>query len=84
MIINKKTIITKFAKTDKDVGSVEVQIGLLSSRINQISTHLRTFPKDKHSQVGLQKLVGKKRKLETYLKRTDKASFENIIKQLNK
>ena len=81
-MLDKKTIIEKFAKSSKDVGSVEVQIGLLAQRITTLSGHLKSFPKDRHSQVGLLKMVGKKRRLENYLQREDVASFEKVMKQL--
>ena len=66
----KKKIIRNFSKTEKDVGSVEIQIALLSERISQVSKHLKLFPKDKHSRLGLVKLVGKKRRLSRYLEKS--------------
>ncbi|MCK4264755.1 30S ribosomal protein S15 [Candidatus Babeliales bacterium] len=75
-------VIKQFSKSDKDVGSVEVQLGLLSKRIVQVAKHLKSFPKDKHSQVGLLKMVGRKKKLAGYLLKKDKVSFDNVMQQL--
>lgn len=74
----KNQIIDQFKKNAQDVGSCEVQIGLLSGRINSISDHLKSFPKDKHSQLGLVKLVGKRKALMNYLKINDRQSFEKV------
>lgn len=68
----KHQIIKQHAITEKDTGSTIVQMELIAARIKQISEHLKQFPKDKHSQHGLLKLVGKKRRLSTYLQRTQK------------
>lgn len=74
----KNEIVSKFAKHDKDTGSCEVQIGIITERIKQISEHLINFPKDNHSRYGLVKLVGKRRTFVSYLKRTDFSSYEKI------
>lgn len=79
----KSKIIKDFSKTEKDAGSVEVQIALLSERIKQISKHLKLFPKDKHSRIGLVKLVGKKRRLSRYLEK-NKTNHENIKAQVKR
>lgn len=68
----KKSIIDQNAIHDKDTGSVEVQIALLSERISQISNHLKKFPKDKHSHYGLVKLLGRRRAFNKYLSRKAK------------
>lgn len=70
--IGKAELIKKFARSSNDTGSTEVQIALLADRINQISGHLKKFPKDNHSRRGLQMLVGQRRSFEKYLERTDK------------
>ena len=79
---NKNKIIKQFAKSENDTGSSQVQIALLCKRIRQISDHLKLFPKDTHSRLGLIKLVGKRRAFYDYLKRKDRSGYENLIKQL--
>ena len=76
----KDKIIKQHATHANDTGSSQVQIALLTARINQISEHLKNFPKDYHSQRGLSKLVGQRRALLNYLKRNDLASYENLTK----
>lgn len=78
----KAKLVKKFGKSDKDVGSVEVQVAMLTGRIQQISKHLETYPKDKHSRAGLLKVVGKRNKFLRYLKLNDKSGFDNVTKQL--
>jgi small subunit ribosomal protein S15 len=78
----KSTIIKQFAKSDSDSGSCEVQVALLSERIRQIAGHLKTFPKDKHSRLGLVKLVGRRRALFNYLKRKNLDGYKVLMKQL--
>lgn len=76
----KDKIIKQYATHLNDTGSSQVQIALLTARINQISEHLKNFPKDYHSQRGLSKLVGQRRALLNYLKRNDLTSYENLTK----
>jgi len=76
--MNKEEIIKSFRTSETDTGSAEVQIGLLTHRIKQINEHLSQFKKDKHSRHGLVKLVGKRRTLLKYLKRTNPGSFADI------
>ena len=83
MIQKKKDTIKSLAIHDKDVGSSEVQIGLLTNKISKLAEHFKTAKKDKHSSVGLTKSVNKRKKLLSYLKRTNKESYANILKQLN-
>jgi small subunit ribosomal protein S15 len=66
-----------------DTGSPEVQIALLSERINLLTNHLTTHKKDFTSRVGLMRLVGKRKRLLTYLKREDAARYEQLIKKLS-
>ncbi len=80
----KNNIVKDFSKSEKDVGSIEVQIGLLSERIEQIAEHLKLFPKDKHSRLGLVKLVGKRRKFSRYLEKNDKASYETVMAKIKR
>lgn len=67
----------------QDTGSPEVQIALLSERINFLSSHLNTHKKDYTSRVGLMRLVGKRKRLLAYLKREDPARYEPLIKKLS-
>ena len=83
MIQKKKDLIKTLAINSKDVGSAEIQIGLLSNKIQKLSEHFKKFKKDKHSTMGLAKSVNKRKKLLSYLKRKKPKSYEKIIKQLN-
>ena len=83
MIKKKKDIIKTLAKHSKDVGSTEIQIGLLTDKISQLSEHFKKFKKDKHSTLGLAKSVTKRKKLLSYLKRKNTESYQKVIKQLN-
>lgn len=78
----KKDIIKQFAKSEYDSGSTEVQIGLLTERIRQISEHLVTFPKDLHSRRGLIKIVGKRNSLIRYLRNNDAESHSKVMQQI--
>ena len=62
---------------------MEVQIGLLSDKIEKLSSHFKKFKKDKHSTLGLSKSVNKRKKLLAYLKRKNPNSYDKVIKQLN-
>ena len=79
----KKDIISSLATHNKDVGSTEVQIGLLSNKIEILSEHFKKSKKDKHSKVGLTKSVNKRKKLLSYLKRKNAESYNKVLKQLN-
>ncbi|MBW2028309.1 MAG: 30S ribosomal protein S15 [Deltaproteobacteria bacterium] len=79
---SKKEIIERFKIHEKDTGSSEVQIALLSNRINYLTDHFKVHKKDHHSRRGLLKLVGQRRRLLNYLKRTDKERYQKIIKEL--
>ncbi len=78
----KQSTIEKFATKDGDTGSAEVQIAIMQTRILQINEHLRTHKKDFHSRRGLLLLVGKRRRLEGYLRRKDIERYRALIKQL--
>lgn len=78
----KQQVIQKYRTSDKDTGSVEVQIALLTERIRQITEHLRTNKKDFHSRLGLLKLVGKRRRLERYLRQRDINRYRALIQEL--
>jgi small subunit ribosomal protein S15 len=79
---NKSQIITDYRLHDKDTGSAEVQIAILSERIGYLTEHFRIHTKDHHSRRGLLKLVGRRRKLLDYLKNTNRERYENIIGRL--
>lgn len=79
---NKTEIIQNFKIHEKDTGSPEVQIAILSERITYLTEHFRTHPKDHHSRRGLLMLVAQRRKLLDYLKRTGKERYDAIISRL--
>ena len=79
----KKSIIKSLGIHDKDVGSAEVQIGLLTDKITKLAEHFKTAKKDKHSTVGLTKSVNRRKKLLVYLKKRNPDSYQKVIKQLN-
>ena len=83
MIQKKKDIISSLATHKKDVGSAEIQIGLLTEKISKLSDHFKKFKKDKHSTLGLTKSVNKRKKLLYYLKKKNSESYLKVIKQLN-
>ena len=83
MTQKKKDIIKSLAIHSKDVGSTEIQIGLLTDKIFKLSEHFKIAKKDKHSSVGLAKSVNKRKKLLVYLKKKNSDSYQKIIKQLN-
>ena len=68
---------------EKDTGSSEVQIALLTEKIETISIHIKQFKKDKHSSVGLLRAVNRRKKLLEYLKKTKFDSYKNVLTQLN-
>jgi small subunit ribosomal protein S15 len=78
----KQSIISGYRIHDTDTGSPEVQIALLSTRINYLTEHFKTHKKDHHSRRGLLKLVSQRRKLLNYLKQSDKERYEKVIERL--
>ncbi|ARJ56590.1 30S ribosomal protein S15 [Campylobacter cuniculorum] len=78
----KAEIVAKFARKPGDTGSTEVQIALLSTRISELTEHLKIYKKDFSSRLGLLKLVGKRKRLLTYLKRKNYQSYTKIISEL--
>ena len=78
----KASIIAKYGKKDGDTGSAEVQIALLTEQIKILTEHLKVFKKDHSSRLGLLKMVGKRKKLLAYLKRTDYAIFTELVASL--
>ncbi|MCS7200021.1 MAG: 30S ribosomal protein S15 [Caldimicrobium sp.] len=75
-------IISHFRRHPQDTGSPEVQIALLTARIKQLEEHLKTHRKDFHSRRGLMKLIGKRRALLNYLKRSDFMKYQVLLKEL--
>ena len=78
----KKEIIEKYGRTAGDTGSPEVQVALLTARINDLNEHFKVHPKDHHSRRGLLKMVGQRRNLLAYLKSKDIERYRTLIEQL--
>jgi len=78
----KKEIIERFKLHEKDTGSPEVQVAILSNRISYLTDHFKTHKKDHHSRRGLLKLVGQRRRLLNYLRKTDLNRYQTVIKEL--
>lgn len=83
MTVEKKEIIEKLAVHEKDTGSAQVQIGLLSERITHLTEHLNIHKKDFSSRRSLLKLAGKRRKLLKYLQRSNPESYKKVLDNLN-
>ncbi len=79
----KQEIIEKFKQSENDTGSVQVQVALLTERINHLTEHLKVNKKDNHSRRGLLIMVGKRRGFLQYLKERDIEAYRNLIKELN-
>ncbi len=79
---NKEEIIAEYRTHDKDTGSPEVQVAILTSRINHLTDHFRGHKKDHHSRRGLLKMVARRRKLLDYLKGRDQSKYQVLIGQL--
>ena len=82
MVINKQEIIETYGRHEGDTGSPEVQIALLTARINHLNEHLKEHKKDHHSRRGLLLMVGQRRGLLDYLKSTDIESYRELIAKL--
>jgi small subunit ribosomal protein S15 len=78
----KSDIVNEFQLADKDTGSTEVQVSIMSSRISYLTEHFKANKKDFHSRRGLQAIVNKRRKLLKYLKRNDAGRYIKLIKKL--
>jgi small subunit ribosomal protein S15 len=78
----KEEIVQKHGASKTDTGSTKVQVALLTQRINQLTEHLRTHPKDHYSRRGLLKLVGRRRRFLTYLQKHDLEGYRALIKEL--
>ena len=78
----KQDLIKKFARKEKDTGSPEVQVAILTTRITNLSEHFKTHKKDNHSRRGLLKLVSQRRKILDYVKSKDENRYKTLIEQL--
>ena len=78
----KQEIMTKYARTEGDTGSPEVQVAILTARINDLNDHFKANPKDFHSRRGLLKMVGQRRGLLAYLKKNDIERYRSLIERL--
>jgi small subunit ribosomal protein S15 len=78
----KTGLISKFGASDKDTGSTKVQVALLTQRITELTEHMKNHPHDHHSRRGLLKLVGRRRRLLTYMQRHDLEGYRALIKEL--
>ena len=78
----KKEIISKFATNEKDTGSAQVQVAVLSERINNLTVHFKLHNHDNHSKRGLVALVNKRKKLLSYISKKDNKKYKEIIKEL--
>lgn len=78
----KQQVIQQYGMNEKDSGSTEVQIALLTSRIQHLTEHLRTHKKDHHSRRGLLKMVGQRRRLLKYLKRKNLDGYRELLQKL--
>ncbi len=79
----KAEVIKAYAQKAGDTGSPEVQVAILSERINNLTEHFKNHGKDNHSRRGLLKMVGQRRQLLDYLRRTNEPSYKNLIEKLN-
>jgi len=82
MAFDKTPTLEKFRTSESDTGSTRVQVAVLTERINYLNDHFKTHRKDHHSRRGLLKMVGRRRRLLDYLKRTDVEGYRQLIAQL--
>jgi small subunit ribosomal protein S15 len=78
----KKGIIAQFRRKENDTGSVEVQVALLTERINRLTQHLKSFPQDKYCKHALQGVIGKQKRLLSYLRRTNVEQYHSLVSRL--
>jgi small subunit ribosomal protein S15 len=78
----KRELVSKFGKGDTDTGSAEVQVALLTERINDLTEHLRAHAIDHHSRRGLLMMVGRRRRFLNYLQRSNLESYRSLVKEL--
>lgn len=82
-VTKRKAIVAKFRRNENDVGSPEVQVALLTDRIETLSTHAKENPNDFHSGKGMLALISQRKKLLGYLNKTDHAKYKSVISELN-
>lgn len=82
MSFDSQAVMEKYRSHETDTGSTRLQVALLTERINDLTEHFRAHPKDHHSRRGLLKMVGTRRRLLTYLKRTDLENYRALIEEL--
>ena len=82
MAFEKTSVIEKFRTSENDTGSSKVQVAVLTERINYLTDHFRTHKKDHHGRRGLLKMVGKRRRLLNYIKRTDVEGYRQLVQDL--
>jgi small subunit ribosomal protein S15 len=82
MAFEKASTVTKYRQHESDTGSTQVQVALLTERINYLTDHFRAHKKDHHSRQGLLKMVGKRRRLLDYLRRTNVEGYRKLIQDL--
>jgi small subunit ribosomal protein S15 len=82
MAFDKTTTLEKFRTHGEDTGSARVQVAMLTERINYLTDHFRSHKKDHHGRRGLLKMVGKRRRLLNYLKRTDVEGYRTLVQEL--
>ena len=78
----KQAIIAEYARTEGDTGSPEVQVAVLTARIQELTEHLKENPKDHHSRRGMMKMIGQRKGLLAYLKKTDIERYRSLIERL--
>lgn len=83
MAFDKKAVVEEFKTHATDTGSPEVQVALLTTRINYLSEHFQKYPKDFASRVGFLKMIGQRRRLLDYIKKHDKDGYQDLIKKLD-
>ncbi len=79
---DKQTVMKNFSRHEKDTGSPEVQIAVLSQRISRLTEHFSQFKKDNNSKRGLVRLIGRRKRLMNYLKRTNPESYAELMKKM--
>lgn len=82
MAFEKTSVIEKYRTNENDTGSSKVQVAVLTERINYLTEHFRTHKKDHHGRRGLLKMVGKRRRLLNYIKRTDVEEYRQLVQDL--
>jgi len=82
MVYDKQAVVTKYRAHDEDTGSAKLQIALLTERIKSLTDHFQAHAKDHHGRRGLLKMVGQRKRLLTYLRRNDLATYRALIQEL--